>query len=109
MERDLLKDAAVLTTLGPQLMGKISETFEYCISDYVGDARQEDSDLLEIDLGFGKLILLLLEDSIRYKFEPTKSLEKKIVAAYNGEESPIYSHLGKRLLKRLETAYKDIF
>lgn len=109
MKQDLIKDVATLTTLGAPIMNKVAYTERFCICDYIQDAIMKDEDLVEISTGYGTLSILILEDEIKYSFKPSRKLEKEILQVVEESESPIYNHLSDRLLKRLESAYKDIF
>lgn len=109
MKQNLLADVSTLTTLGMPIINKIANAEQCCICDYVQEVIMEDEDLLEIDLGYGILSILVLDNEIKYSFKPSAKLEKSLVDIMNGGESPVFTQLSTKLLKRLETAYKDIF
>ena len=109
MEKNLLEDVAKLSNIKSSIIKKFARVAEYCISDYVLESKIEDEDLTEIDVGIGKLTLLVDDDSLSYKFVPSTRLEKMIVDAYQKEESILTEKVEEGLENRLLSAYKELF
>lgn len=90
-------------------MNKFKEISEDCICDYVLDARIKEDDLLEVDIGIGKISMLILEDGIEYMFKPSSSLEKSISKSILNNKSVLLEDVEKGLSNRLLSTYKELF
>ena len=109
MEKNLIEDVAKLSSVKSSLLKKFSRLSEYCISDYVLESKLEDEDLTEIDIGIGKLKLLITDDELRYSFTPSQRLEKMMIDSYQNEKHVLEQKVEEGLENRLLSAYKELF
>lgn len=109
MKQKLLTDISKLTNIKYSIFSKLKEISEECICDYVLEAKLRDDDLIEIDIGFGKLSMLVLEDGIEYMFKPSLSLEKSISNVIFSDEKVLVKKVEEGLSNRLISTYKELF
>lgn len=109
MKKNLLEDVAKLSSVKSSLLRKFVRIANYCISDYILESKLSDEDLTEIDLGIGKLKLLIVDETLEYKFIPSAKLEKMIIDAYQNEECELSEKIEDGLEFRLLSAYKELF
>lgn len=109
MKQDLLSDVSQLSTVKPAFFNKFCRIAEYCIGDYVLESKLSDEDLTEIDIGIGKLNLLITDGSLEYQFVPSMRLERLIINAFQNEESILTEKIEDGLEDRLLSAYKELF
>ena len=108
MEKNLLEDVSQLANIKSSLLKKLSNVADYCISDYILEAKLSDEDVTEVNLGIGKLKLLVTNDELCFQFTPSKKLETMIIDAYNKEKSEMTLALEDNLESRLLSAYKEL-
>lgn len=108
MENNLIEDLAKLFNIKPSLLKKFSRAADYCIGDYILESKLNDEDLTNIDIGIGILKLIVVDDSLTYKFIPSKKLETIIIDAYQKEKSEMTKVLEDNLENRLLSAYKEL-
>ena len=108
MEKNLIEDVSKLFNLKSSLLKKFVRVADYCISDYVLEAKLSDEDVTEINIGIGQLKLLITDDSLSYQFVPSKKLETMIIDAYQNEKSEMTEVLEGDIENRLLSAYKEL-
>lgn len=108
MEKNLIEDLAKLFNIKPSLLKRLIRAADYCISDYVLESKLQDTDVTDINIGIGKLKLIIIEDNLTYQFIPSKKLETAIIDAYQKEVSGMTSVLEEGLEDRLLSAYKEL-
>lgn len=105
---NLLKDISILTDVNENTLNKFVPIYEYCIGHAVHEATCIKSDIVELDLGFGELHIKLEHDCIRYRFVPSKDLEKSIINTIKTHNSPIITKLESNLQEKIDRAYKEL-
>ena len=108
MKRFLLKDISAITSIKDTILNKISDISELCICDYIHELGIIDEDVLQIDIGFGIVSLLVIDDEIKYSFSPSSSLEKLLIKTIENKESPMVHKLEVNLENKINSTYKDI-
>lgn len=109
MKQKLLSDISSLTNIKYSIINKLKEISEECICDYVLEAILKNDDLIEIDIGIGKISILVLEDGVEYSFRPSSSLEKSISKTILDDENILVDKVEKGLSNRLLSTYKELF
>lgn len=98
---ELNKDVGkVLGVDNPTVMKKIGSLQEKIVCDYF----EEGITGVEIDVGFGTLTVSINneEDTMRWKFTPSKRLERNVLKVINGYDSDILPQtLGKEWVNRM--------
>ena len=105
---DLISDVSVLTDVPEATLRKFVPIVSYVISHSVHETQCEGKDLAEIDLGFGQLILKIDENSLRYRFVPSKELEKQLISAVTSGYSPLTAKITSNLQEKIESAFKEL-
>ena len=109
MEQNLIVDLSQLSVIKPSILNRFCKIAEQCISDYVLEAKLNDEDVISIDIGIGKLDLVIDNSELKYYFIPSKRLENFIVEAYQNDESVLNKSIEEGLENRLLSAYKELF
>lgn len=109
MKYKLLLDLSSVSSIRISLLNKLSELAETFICDYILEARLKDEDFIEINIGFGKIIILLSSDSIEYRFIPSSKLENSIIKTISSNKSPLEENLEVGLEDKLISTYKELF
>ena len=104
----LIKDVSLLTDVSENTLNKFIPTCTYCIGHAVHESECLQNDITEIDLGFGELHIKVDEGSIRYRFMPSKDLEKLLIKTVTQHTSPIISKLESNLQEKIDRTYKEL-
>ena len=105
---NLIKDVSVLTDVSENTLNKFVPLCQYCIGHAIHEAECIRSDIAEIELGFGELHIKFDEDCVRYRFIPSKELEKTIVKTLTTHNSPIILKLESNLQEKIDRTYKEL-
>ena len=105
---NLIEDISKLTTIPIQVLDKLLTKSHYCISDAVADSLLADKRLTEIDIGIGMLYIELKNDVARYKFIPSKELEKNVKNTLINGENLLRDKLEQVLVTRITDTYKEL-
>ncbi len=109
MKQKLLNDISNIYSIRASIMTKLSELAELCICDYLVEAKLSEDDLVEVNIGIGKICFIMLEDSIEYRFVPSTKLEKLIIKSIASMKSPIINASEQGLENKLVSTYKELF
>lgn len=105
---NLIQDISVLTDVSESTLKKFIPIVNSCIGHTVHESRCCNKEVSEIDLGFGELHLKVDPSGIRYKFIPSKELEKLIVKTLSSKQSPISITIEKNLEEKILRAFKEL-
>lgn len=105
---ELINDVAKLTDVSSKTLAKFIPVSNYSIGHAVHESWCRQSDLTEIDLGYGELHIKIDDNGIRYKFIPSKELEKILVKTITTKQSPIIDKIDKDLQEKIDRAYKEL-
>lgn len=109
MERNISKDLSVLTTIDDKSIDKLFSKITWCISDLIEKTIQADETEAIADLGFGKLVISIVDNQIKYRFEPSQELESSVIDTVVNERNLLTFNLEKNLVYRITHLYKDMF
>ena len=109
MKRKLLDDISAIYSIKLSILNKLVKLAELCIGDYLVEAELSDEELLEINIGIGKLSILISNDSLEYQFIPSTKLEQLIYNSIIELKSPLVSTSEKGLEEKLISTYKELF
>ena len=107
MTFDTLKDLSILTTIDESVLVKLFDKINLCIANDVNEAMIAESNLFDIDLNFGILHIKIDDDSIEYRFEPSKRLESLIGKAVE-QENKLVSTIESSLASKVQNVYKTL-
>ena len=102
-------DLSKLTTIDVLYINRLFDKIVWCISDYVEMAIDKGESYVEVDFGFGSVIVNIENDSIRYKFKPSKQLDDSIINTVVDGKNNLTLVLEKTLTQKLTNIYKDMF
>jgi hypothetical protein len=90
---DALDDLSTLTTIPYNNIQKLSKRVGDIIAYSVQEAVKNKDDLISIGIGIGSINILVTEESLKYKFIPTPTLEKEILSAVNESNISLVSDI----------------
>lgn len=62
-----------------------------------------------IDIGFGKLCILIEDDDVFYKFIPSRKFEENLAHTITHKSSPLIEKADDLLVQKIKNTYKDLF
>ena len=108
MQNNLLNDLSVLTTIPQATLVRLMDKMSWCICNSVEESLLNSEKMTEMDLGIGKLLLCIGEDSLEYKFITSMKLESNLIKTIKEKKNPLVSNLEQSLADRIINTYKDI-
>lgn len=108
MNAKLTEDLSAVSNIPKLTLDKLLTCAESLMAATVSDSIKEGSSTSVIDLVFGQLYIKLEDDSIKYKFVPSTSLNTAIKQVATGGENPVIKKLEKALAEKIESAYKNL-
>ena len=109
MKTNLKSDISLITTINERALDKLSDKVLWCISDAVEKAMLNNDNVIELDLGFGILMISILDNNVKYKFVPSKELEKAVNDTIINEKNMLVDVLEESLVNKITNVYKDMF
>lgn len=107
MEKNLIQDLSILTQIKLSLITKLSTISESILCDYINEAQLKDTDILDVNIGIGKIGVLINDDEIEYSFKPSPKLEKGLVSTVLDNKNPLVKNLEDSLESKMMKAYKE--
>ena len=108
-EYNLLDDLSVLTTISKYGLTDMSKIAEMCIAQAILEAKLNNQETVKIILGtLGELNVIITDSEVTYRYIPSKSLEKDIIASLQTNKSKLQEALENSLTKRVISVYKDL-
>ena len=104
IEEKLNKLTTIPTTNFLNLFNLLSEV---CCDDIL-NTISDGSDSACVDIGIGKLMFLLDDEGIVYKFIPSEKFEDMIVKSIKTNKSPLIAHLERGISEKIVEAYKNL-
>lgn len=109
MNYDILQDLSDITTVPKaQLQTLFDKIILFCCHDVV-EQLKEGNTKTELDLYFGKLYVLVEDETVKYKFIPSKKFERQMSESAITLNSPLTKTIETLLSERLTNTYKDLF
>jgi len=109
MQIDVKEDLSKLTTINQLSINRLFDKINWIISDAVEQAELAGDDVIELDLGFGLVIVSLEDNCIKYKFKPSKSLEESIIDTVVNGKNQLTFTIENTLVSKITNVYKDMF
>ena len=108
MQNNLLNDLSIITTIPQATLTKLTDKSIWCICNSLEEAILKLESIAEIDLGIGKLLLGIEDNSLEYKFIPSPKLESNIIKTIKDKKNPLINQLESSLADRIINVYKDM-
>ena len=105
---NLTKELTDLTCIPEKLFEKLSNNVKFLILQSLQETLIKKEAVCEINLGLGELLISLEDDELRFKFIPSKDLEKDILKTIETEQNPMEKILSNNMVKTLERTYKEL-
>lgn len=110
MKKDIKEDLLILANIPIEIFNRLTNTEIKIICDDMQESQWEDpNSILEIDIGLGKLLIGVEEDQVKYKFIPSKKLEKSIKSVLTEDTNSLVEEIDKKLASRLVDVYKELY
>ena len=106
---DLIQDLSILTTIGKYNLENLVSKSISIVSHDVEESLRDFKELTSIDIGLGILHIQHKDNSIRYKFIPSKKLDDCLCDTYRNRKSALTVEIDKALGERINNTYKDLF
>ena len=98
-----------LTSIGKRQLDRLFRTMSLKICDDTLEAIYNGESVAAVDVGIGTLRILIEGDEIRYKFIPSRILERDLIDTIKTKKSPIETVLEETIDARINEAYKELF
>ena len=105
---NLIENLSKITTIPQQGIQNLVNKSEDIICHELLQRLGYD-DFLEIDIGIGKLNILLMGDELYYKYIPSKEFENKLIDCIKSKKSPLTQAVENQLKSKMIKAYKELF
>ncbi len=108
MKQFLITDLQVLTQLNNSVFSKLISLAELSICDDINELDMTSDNILDLDIGIGRLYFMVTEDSLQYQFVPSKSLENAIVKTLETKSNPLVASAETNLETKIVKTYKEL-
>jgi len=105
---NIVEDVSNVTTIPTKVLEKLFTTFIYCVSDAVYEAKKQDKDVVDVDIGLGTLSLKLTEESVTYKFIPSEEFQEALKSTILDERNLLESKLEQTFINKVTNLYKEL-
>ena len=105
----LLDDLSTLSTIPCQFLDKLKDKAEEIVAYDVFESVKNLENSASIDIGIGILLIYLENDSIYYKFKPSKSLDTRIRKSLKTGVPTLVEKIENVLSNKITKTYKDLF
>ena len=106
---NIVKEVALLTTIAERNIRKIIEKQIFAINEAVVEATLADTNVVELDIGIGTIVLRIEGEKVVYRFEPSAQLEESIKNSIINQQNLLEDALDDALVARLTHIYKELF
>ena len=106
---NVVEDIATITTIPVASLNKLCDKTICCICNNVEENLLAGQYITESNIGCGSLIVSVENDSIQYKFVPSKKFERALVKTVNDKKNPLVVILENTFANRIVKTYKDMF
>ena len=104
----LIEDLSVLTDVSEPTLKKFIPVSIYCLSHNVFETLHKNENISEIDIGIGQLCIKIESNSVKYRFIPSKELDKCVTQAVTTGCSPMITKIDTSLQEKIERAFKEL-
>jgi hypothetical protein len=106
-EYNIIEDISKLTHIKQFNLRKIASLYELDIANCIYESMSDDN-VFKLDIGIGYLTINLVDDSVIYKFEPSKKLKNDINSVIVDKQSPLVNIIESKIDNKIFKTYKDI-
>ena len=103
----LIEDLSLLTTIPINSLNKLVNKSLWCICDCIDEATLSNQNIIDIDIGIGTISILLENDSVQYRFVPSKKLETSVKSTIVDGKNPLIEIAEDKLTKGMLEIHKS--
>ena len=107
-EFDTQKELSELMCVPLAVLQRLNTNLLTVIGSHIYTSKLEDDNCLSLDIGIGQLNILVLGDSVKYKFIPSNKLEKVVKDVIVSNVDPLEKCAEEELSERILTLYKGL-
>ena len=108
MVKNVKKDISQLCSISETNLDGLNNQLCDLISHYIYCARETEEKEIQLDIGIGLLIIMIYDKEVRYKFLPSKSMEKAVIDGYKSRNSVLIEKADKSIGQRINKTYKEL-
>lgn len=105
---EIIKDLNSLTSIPEKILEKLSDNILFLILQNLEETLIKKENVCEINLNLGILIISIEEEELKFKFIPSKKLEKEILKTLELNENSMNQILTNNMINALEKTYKEL-
>lgn len=105
---EIIKDLNSLTSIPEKILEKLSDNILFLILQDLEETLTKKENICEINLNLGTLIISIEEEELKFKFIPSKKLEKEILKTLELNENSMTQILTNNMVNALEKTYKEL-
>ena len=105
---DIVEDVSKLTLIPRTSLDCLIEKANYSICHSIEESQIENKTITEVNIGVGKISIFVDNETIKYRFEPSRSLEDSIKETVTSKKSPLVNKVEESLVDRITNVYKDL-
>ena len=105
---NVVEDLNVITTIPKASIAKLFQRVEWLICNAVYEAYSSKENFAEVNVGFGKISILIEDNNVRYKFQPSRKTENMIQEVIEKGNEPVAKEAEKAVVGTILKAYKDL-
>ena len=105
---NVVEDLNTITSIPQANISKLFQRVEWLICNAIYEAYISGNDLAEINLGFGKISVLITGNELKYRFQPSRKTEAMLREIFERGYDPIAAEAEKAVVGTTLKAYKDL-
>ena len=106
---ELNADLSTITTIPKLTLDKLDDKREWCICNAVQETLLDKETITYINIGIGTLGIKIEDNTVRYKFTPSSSLEQSIQQTIINKKNPLINNIEQTLATKIINTYKEFF
>ena len=106
---NIIEDVANITTILVASLQKLNDKFVWCMCNAVEESKLKEEEFVSLNIGYGTLMISVVNNQIQYKFVPSNYFEKNLVSTIVNGKNPLINALESNLVNKIVEAYKDLF
>ena len=99
---NLINDLSNLTSIPEKILEKLSDNIMFSILQSLEETLIKKESVCEIDMNIGSLLISLEDDNLKFKFIPSKTLEKEIIKTIEEGKNPMKEISSKKLPSKFD-------
>lgn len=107
-EFDTQKELSELMCVPLAVLQRLNTNLMMVIGNHIYTSKLGDEDSISLDIGIGQLNILVMGDSVKYKFIPSTKLEKTIKDVIVSNVDPLEKCAEEELSERILALYKGL-